>query len=147
MPTYKIFEMVGADPTEAGEPANPVRSHVNTIVATPEWITASRLDAELVEDEVPPVQPQPRHVTRLAFLRRFSDQEAIALDLASLGATPQAAAMRRYLSLVNAAAFVDLDDPATRGGVQALEAAGVVMEGRAVAILDAPVAESERWGR
>ena len=85
-----------------------------------------------------------RAITRLAFLDRFADEEAIAIDLASQGATAQAAAMRRYMSKVNAAAFIDLDRPDTRAGVQALEAAGLIADGRALEILDAPVLDHER---
>ena len=86
-----------------------------------------------------------RHITRLAFLSRFSDAEAVAIDLASIGATPQAAGMRRYMSKVNAATYIDLDRADTRAGVQALEAAGVLAAGRALQILDAPVQPEEGW--
>ena len=89
--------------------------------------------------------PAPRRITRLAFLSRFTDPEAVAIDLASIGATAQAAGMRRYLSKVNAATYIDLDRADTRAGVQALEAAGVLAAGRALQILDAPVQPEERW--
>lgn len=85
-----------------------------------------------------------RAITRHAFLQRFIDMEAIEIDLASIGATVDAAAIRRYLSLVNAAAYVDLDDPVTRDGVQALESVQLIGVGRAAAILDAPVSLHER---
>lgn len=52
--------------------------------------------------------------------------------------------MRRYMSKVDAATFIDLDRPDTRAGVQALEAAGLLIEGRALEILDAPVLAHER---
>lgn len=87
----------------------------------------------------------PRHITQLAFLNRFTDAEAIGIDLASIGATTQAATMRRYLNKVNAAAFIDLDRADTRAGVQALEAAGALAVGRATAILDAEVQPTERY--
>lgn len=85
-----------------------------------------------------------RRITRLAFLNRFTDPEAIAIDLASIGATVEAATLRRYMQKVNAATFIDLDRPDTRGGVQALEAAGVLAAGRALQILDAPIQDAER---
>lgn len=87
---------------------------------------------------------QPRHVTRLAFLSRFTDAEAVSIDLASIGSTVPAASMRRYMSKVNAATFIDLDRPDTRAGVQALEAGGVLAAGRALEILDAPIQPEER---
>lgn len=86
-----------------------------------------------------------RAITRLAFLDRFADEEAIAIDLASIGATVDAAAMRRYMSKVNAATFIDLDRADTRAGLQALEAGGLLGTGRALEILDAPVQDVERY--
>ncbi len=88
--------------------------------------------------------PELRRITRLAFLDRFTDAEAVAIDLASMGATVEAASVRRYLSKVNAATFIDLDRADTRAGVQALEAGGLLGEGRALEIMDAPVEQHER---
>lgn len=99
---------------------------------------------ELVRPPLPEAPP-PRRITRLAFLSRFSDAEAVAIDLASIGATAQAAGMRRYVSKVNAATYIDLDRADTRAGVQALEAADVLAAGRALQILDAPVQPEEGW--
>lgn len=95
--------------------------------------------------EPPPAALEPRHITRLAFLSRFSDAEAIAIDLASQGATQQAAAMRRYQSKINAATYVDLDRADTRAGVQALELMGLISAGRGEVILDAAVQDTERF--
>lgn len=106
------------------------------------WAGASFVEPE-PEPELEPA-PVPRHITQLAFLNRFTDPEAIAIDLASIGATQQAAAMRRYLSKVNAASYIDLDRLDTRAGVQALEAAGILAAGRALEILDAPIDAQER---
>lgn len=86
-----------------------------------------------------------RHITQLAFISRFTDAEAVAIDLASIGATQQAASVRRYQKKVDAATYIDLDRADTRAGVQALEAAGLLAAGRALQILDAPVQESERF--
>lgn len=84
-------------------------------------------------------------ISKLAFLNRFTDAEAIQIDLASQGTTVQAAAMRRYQNKVNAAAYVDLQRQDTRSGVQALEAMGLLASGRALEILDAPVQDHERY--
>lgn len=84
-------------------------------------------------------------ITRLAFLDRFADAEAVAIDLASLGATVQAAGLRRYLHKVNSATYIDLGRSDLRDGVQALEAAGLLGAGRALEILDAPVQPHERY--
>ncbi len=91
-----------------------------------------------------PVASSPRHITQLAFLSRFTDAEAVAIDLASIGSTAQAAMVRRYLSKVGAAKFIDLDREDTRVGVRALEAAGLLAAGRALQILDGLIEERER---
>ena len=90
-----------------------------------------------------PEQAQPAQITRLAFLSRFTDEEAIALDLASMGATVEAAMLRRYMSKVNAATFIDLSREDTRAGVLALETMGILAEGRALEILNAPIQPHE----
>ena len=99
--------------------------------------------AQAFEPGPPPVVPTERNVSRKAFLSRFTDAEAIDIDLASMGATREAATVRRYLSKVNAAQHIDLADDETRTGVQALEAAGLLQPGRALAILDAPIEPKE----
>lgn len=86
----------------------------------------------------------PAVLTRKAFLARFTDDEAVGIDLASIGATREAAQVRRYLSLVNVADHIDLADEKTRTGVQALEAAQLIGAGRALAILDTPPGDGER---
>ncbi len=53
------------------------------------------------------------------------DDEAIAINLASIRATREAAAVHRHLSRVNAARFIDLQDADTRAGLQALKTAGL----------------------
>ncbi len=100
-------------------------------------------DAQAFEPAPPPAEPTERNVSRKAFLSRFTDAEAIDIDLASMGATREAATVRRYLSKVNAAQHIDLADDETRTGVQALEAAGLLQPGRALAILDAPIQPKE----
>lgn len=89
--------------------------------------------------QVPPPTPAPpvdRKITRLAFLNRFTDAEAIAIDLASIGATVEAASIRRYMAKVNAAQYIDLNRQDTRDGVLAMETVGLIGDGRAMVILD-----------
>ena len=100
-------------------------------------------DAQAFEPAPPPAEPTERNVSRKAFLSRFTDAEAIDIDLASMGATREAATVRRYLSKVNAAQHIDLADDESRTGVQALEAAGLLQPGRALVILDAPIEPKE----
>ena len=100
-------------------------------------------EAQAFEPGPPQAEPTVRNVSRKAFLSRFTDAEAIDIDLASMGATREAATVRRYLSKVNAAQHIDLADDETRTGVQALEAAGLLQPGRALVILDAPIEPKE----
>lgn len=100
-------------------------------------------EVQAFEPGPPPVVPTERNVSRKAFLSRFTDAEAIDIDMASIGATREAATVRRYLSKVNAAQHIDLADDETRTGVQALEAAGLLQPGRALVILDAPIEPKE----
>ncbi|MDB5850957.1 MAG: hypothetical protein JWP29_4709 [Rhodoferax sp.] len=102
--------------------------------AAPGWLVAG--------DGFAPPAPA-RLISNLAFLSRFTESEAVAIDLASIGATASAAGMRRYLQLVNAAKHIDLDMGETRDGVVALEAAGILADGRAAVVLDAPIRQSE----
>lgn len=102
---------------------------------------------EVVPDEEPGPPPYEGswRISRLAFLSRFTDAEAITFDLSSQGATVQAAGMRRYMTKVNAAEFIDLQRADTRAGVQALEAAGLLAAGRAAVILDTPPTDEELY--
>ena len=102
---------------------------------------ASGAFAEIPPEPVP--EPTARNVSNKAFLSRFTDAEAIDIDLASIGATREAATVRRYLSKVNAAQHIDLAEDETRTGVQALEAAGLLKPGRALVILDTPIEPKE----
>lgn len=97
------------------------------------------------EPESQPVTiPEDRKITKLAFLNRFTDAEAIALDLVSIGATVEAATMRRFLKKVDAATFIDLNRSDTRDGVFYLESVGLLSAGRALIILDSPINPEER---
>lgn len=85
-----------------------------------------------------PPAPAPvvkRNLTRLEYLSRFTDAEAIAIDLASQGATVEAATLRRMMAMVQAAEYISLDDARTIDGLNNLEAAGLLAAGRAAEIL------------
>ena len=129
-------------------------THAAGLIEGVHMVPIESLDASLIgkrwnpevqafEPGPPPVVPTVRNVSRKAFLSRFTDAEAIDIDLASIGATREAATVRHYLSKVNAAQHIDLADDETRTGVQALEAAGLLQPGRALAILDAPIEPKE----
>lgn len=129
-PLDPLTEQLGGEVITAIDAETKTVHYSREVVAkTPEQIEASK-----------PV----RRITRLAFLNRFTDAEAVAFDLASQGATVEAASMRRFMQKVNAATFIDLNRPDTRAGVEALEAAGLIAVGRASEILDAEIQIEER---
>jgi len=87
---------------------------------------------------------QKRIITRYALLSRITDEEAVAIDLASIGATVEAASLRRFISKINAAQFIDLTDPTTIRGVSFFVSLGLLTPERAGEIIDAPIKEDER---
>ena len=91
-------------------------------------------------------------LTKLAFRNRFTMAEKVAMEIAFLddpGAAialrQQAAALRANLADIASASYIDLTQPDTRDGVLALESAGLLATGRAAAVLDSPVVDSERY--
>jgi len=71
-------------------------------------------------------------ITHVAFLKRFTAEERVAIRAAGA----QNAAINDYLEMLKAAgADVDLTDPITAAGLQALETAQLLAPGRAAEIL------------
>ena len=119
------------------------------ITAPPDF-DAARMGEYVYQDGVLSVHPDTR-ITKLAFRNRFTSAEKVAIEFACLDdpAAPmpqrlQSAALRANQADLAAAAFVDLSRPDTRTGVQMLEAAGLLTEGRALEILDAQILPEER---
>ena len=90
-------------------------------------------------------------ITYWAFRKRFTHAERVGMELAALDDPTvdlelwqRAASVRVYLADAAAAAWIDLDDPDTRIGVQALEDAGLIAAERSAEILDTPVMLAER---
>lgn len=98
-----------------------------------------------------------RWVSKLAFDNRFTIQEAVALkamqtmpargvdetDAAYVARSSTPAQLQVLQSRLNMATYIDLDREDTRQGVQTLEAMGLLGAGRALEILDGPIAEHE----
>ena len=119
------------------------------ITAPPDF-DAARMGEYVYQDGVLSVHPDTR-ITKLAFRNRFTSAEKVAIEFACLDdpAAPmpqrlQSAALRANQADLAAAAFVDLSRPDTRTGVQMLETAGLLAEGRALEILDAQILPEER---
>lgn len=119
-------------------------------ITAPADFDAARMGEYVYQDGVLTIHPDSR-LTRLAFRNRFTGPEKVAIEFACLddpSATMakrlQSAALRANQADLAAAAFVDLAREDTRAGVQALETAGLLAEGRALEILDAPIQPQER---
>jgi len=90
-------------------------------------------------------------MTVLAYRNRFTSDEKVAIEMAALDdpsaaleARKKAAEVRVFLQDLATAKFIDLTDDATRNGALYLEAFGLLAEGRALEILDAPIQAKER---
>lgn len=75
--------------------------------------------------------PTPRRITRQAFLALFTNAETEAI----VTAAKSAPLIEGWLMRVQAAEYVNLDDPATVMGVQGMVLAGLLTEERATEIL------------
>jgi len=111
---------------------------------------ATHAHTEEVQPETPAPPPELRHITKLAFRNRFTMAEKAAIEIAALdnpGAPMaqrgQAAGLRAAMKDQEVAQYIDLNRAETRGGVQALEAAGLIGTGRAAQILDGAIQPQE----
>ena len=79
-------------------------------------------------------------ITRLAFKKRMTDAERIAVR----GAAAVNDTIYDFMDLLSDATYVDLEDPETVAGVGALEGAGLLGAGRASEILTGAIQDIER---
>jgi hypothetical protein len=80
-------------------------------------------------------------ITKLAFKRRFTADERIAIREAA-AVNPQ---IYDFEDLVNAATYIDLSRADTIAAVNSIERAGLIGSGRADEILGPPINEIERY--
>ena len=111
-------------------------------IQAPADFDISRIDDYRVAEDGTLVLLAQTRLTRLQFRNRFTALEKAQLELAAMddpSAEPaqrlQSASLRAYLADLAAAEFVDLADQSTVAGVNALEAAGILAEGRAAEVL------------
>jgi len=86
--------------------------------------------------EIPSTPPTPEPIlksilTPLEFLNRFTDEEAVTI----IGLSKTDPAVELWWVKYNKAQDIDLDDPQTIAGVNALESATIIGTGRAAEIL------------
>lgn len=122
----------------------------DAFIDAPADFDITRLGEYVYADGAVTLPPQTQ-ITKLAFRNRFTQGEKVGLEIAALDnpaaampARAQAAALRATNADLAAATYIDLQRPETRAGVLMLEAAGLLAEGRALEILDAPVLPEER---
>lgn len=87
--------------------------------------------AEFPDDAGPVIAPSLGQISKLAYMDRFADAELAAI----YGAAKASLAVEIWLEKFNLAEFIDLSDPRTLAGLQALEANGLIGAGRALEIL------------
>lgn len=89
--------------------------------------------AEIASQQQPPANSQPaqRLVTKLAFMERFTDEELAAI----YAAAKTDVRVEVWMDKMKLASEIDLADPRTRAGVEALEALGLIGQGRAAEVL------------
>lgn len=100
---------------------------------TPAW------HVEPTPEPDPVVVPVLRRLSKLEYMNRFTDTELGTI----YSVAKTVVAIEIWLAKFNATAVeadgtsIDLDDPRTVGGLQAMEAAGLIADGRAAEILGA----------
>ena len=78
-----------------------------------------------------PPAPTERAITKVAYLRRFTTDERVGIRTAA----KTSAVLEDYLSMMELAEEISLDDPDTIAAVQMLESAGLIAAGRAAEVL------------
>lgn len=88
---------------------------------------------EFIAEEVATQEPATLgQISKLAYMERFSDTELAAI----YGAAKVSLAVEVWLEKFKLAEFIDLTDPRTLTGLQALEASGLIGHGRAMEIVN-----------
>ena len=131
IPGVRLYQCIGQDGTVAykttqGQPFNLAcgSSVVDANPPIPLW-------DEPEVPVVPVVEQTPRIITKLDYMNRFHDDELAAL----YGAAKTVVQIEVWLEKFKMSEHIDLNDPRTIGGVQALESAGLIAQGRANEIL------------
>jgi hypothetical protein len=103
---------------------------VNTIDASEDFCAAHYQFYRLVEEPIV-ATPRVRTLTKLAYMNRFTDAELAAIYTTAKSNVH----VEVWLDKFKLAEEINLDDPSTIAGVQALEAAGLLAQGRSAEIL------------
>jgi hypothetical protein len=103
---------------------------VNTIEASEDFCAEHYPFYRLVEESIVTI-PSVRILTKLAYMNRFTDSELAAIYTAAKSNVQ----VEVWLDKFKLAEEINLDDPSTIAGLQALESAGLLATGRSAEIL------------
>lgn len=158
--TYFVLNSLGVveNIAKAESPIND--SWIEVTSGNEHVIVGSRFNRETGHFEIPDatVSADRRLITNKGFLKRWTDEEAIAIDIASIHnpngnveGQERSAYLRRQKELQSQSNYIDLDDQDTQNGVRGmiafLSAIGKVSdtEARYEQIINAPIVDTERY--
>lgn len=127
MPKFAIIEH-GVVTNIALADSRLARNWVETDTAGVGWLYENGVFSE---PPAPPAPPPVRTVSKLQYMGRFTDSELAAIYTAAKAVVQ----VEIWLDKFKLTSEVDLDDPRTIAGLQAMEAAGLIGAGRAQEIL------------
>jgi hypothetical protein len=104
---------------------------VNTIEASEDFCATHYPFYRLAADQPSMSIPSGRTLTKLKYMNRFTDAELAAIYTTAKSNVQ----VEVWLDKFKLAEEINLDDPSTIAGVQALEAAGLLAKGRSTEIL------------
>lgn len=123
MPTFKSTSPEGAVSEYAADLPDPIHLQAG-------WRLEQIIIAEASPD-APEPEPAGKVMTKLEYLRRFTQDERIAIRTVAASNT----VLADYMALLELAQEVDTNDPDTQAAVMMLEGAGLIASGRGVEIL------------
>lgn len=105
--------------------------HAYTADAPTEFVEYPFAQFNHILQKPEPPAPAERTITKVAYLRRFTSDERVGIRTAA----KTNAVLEDYLSMMELAEEINLDDPDTIAAVQMLESAGLIAPGRAAEVL------------
>ena len=119
---------------KATSPSGEIIEYTHTL-PDPEHLQAGWRMEQIILAEASPDAPEPvpvgKVMTKLEYLRRFTQEERITIRTVA-ASNP---VLADYMALLELAQEVDTNDPDTQAAVQMLEAAGLIAAGRGAEIL------------
>lgn len=109
-----------------------ITSTGNVVIADQAFMDAVHAnDYTLIPDDPVPIDPATRILTKLEYMDKFTDAELAGIYTAAKTVVQ----VEIWLEKFKLATDVNLDDPRTLTGLQAMEAGGLLADGRAAEIV------------